>query len=117
MLSAVIWIDILACTWIVLQFPIIKTTTSNAMEAIEDIFVRQDLSGEERGHFESLKQRIEGNQTATMSCLTNARIGAVSIGGILLIQSLALMSMLRTLKRADMAAQTTASPSSGLGRR
>lgn len=74
MLSAVIWIDILACIWIVLQFPIMKTPTSNAMEAIEDKFVRQDLSGEDRGHFESFKQRIAGNQNAAMDCLTNGTI-------------------------------------------
>jgi len=101
LLSAVIWIDLLACCWIIFQFPIIKTTTSNALAAIEDKFIRPELSDEERGHLESLKQRIEANQTAVMDCLTSARVGAISIGGILLIQNLALMAMLRTLKRAE----------------
>jgi len=101
MLTAVIWIDILACIWIALQFPIIKTTTSNAMEAIKENFIRQELSEAERGDFESLKQRIEGNQTAISNCLTNSRIGAVSIGSILLIQNLVLMSILRTLNQAE----------------
>ena len=100
-LIAVIWIDVLACIWIALQFPIIKMTTSNAMEVIGENFIRQKFSDWEREQFESLKQRIEANQATTMDCLTNARIGAFSIGGILLIQNLALMSMLRTLKRAE----------------
>jgi len=110
MLIAVIWIDILACAWVALQLPIIKMSTSNAMSSIEENFLAPDLSDEKKSQFASLKQLIEGNQTTIMSSLKNTRTGAVLIGCILLIQNLALLSILRTRKCAEHVEGGKASP-------
>lgn len=97
-LAAVIWIDILACVWIVLQFPVIKMATPVAMAAIEKDFARPEFSEEDRERFKGLRYRIEGNEAATSGCLMNVRIGALVIGAVLLVQNLVLLSMLRREK-------------------
>ena len=98
---SVIWINILACGYVLLQGPIIKTTTSSAISAIEANFLRDDLSGGERDQIKALTIRIIQNQTAAMSSFWHATIGALFIGLLLLIQNLVILAILRRQKRAE----------------
>ena len=101
-----IWIGIVACVFVFLQHPIVKMTTSYAMNAIETNFIRDDLSSDEKDHFTSLRNRVEWNQMAAMDSLRYTQFGTGLIGILLIAQNLVVLSILRRQHRAEQAEDT-----------
>ena len=75
--------------FILCQFPIMKVRTPMAMANIEQRFLRQDLSMEDKKSYEFEKMWILGNQSSALLALDRARGLGFAVCLVLLVTSIA----------------------------
>lgn len=96
----------------VYSFPITKVPTSLAMSNIEQRYLRQELSAEDRTALEIQKKWILGNQSSVFSRLETIRYISLAVCVVLLVTSIAGLVIESRKERAEPSAtgNATASP-------
>jgi hypothetical protein len=103
------WLSLWLGLLILIQFPIIKFNTRRAVEAIEDGYLRHDLTEQETAKYQWFKGWILGNEKQYRYRLASARYLGLGVCFVLLVQSV--ISLRRESKRVS--AEPAASPNDG----